>query len=75
MKDLVEMIAKALVEYPDQVVVTESHKENALHLELRVAESDMGKVIGKQGRIARAIRTVVKAAGMKTDEIVIIDIV
>ena len=75
MKDLVEMIAKALVEYPDQVVVTESRKENALHLELRVAESDMGKVIGKQGRIARAIRTVVKAAGMKTDEKVIIEIV
>ena len=75
MKDLVEMIAKALVEYPDQVVVTESRKENALHLELRVAESDMGKVIGKQGRIARAIRTVVKAAGMKTDAKVIIDIV
>ena len=75
MKDLVEMIAKALVEYPDQVVVTESRKENALHLELRVAESDMGKVIGKQGRIARAIRTVVRAAGMKTDEKVIIDIV
>ena len=69
------MIAKALVENPDQVVVTESRKENALHLELRVAESDMGKVIGKQGRIARAIRTVVKAAGMKTDEKVIIDIV
>ena len=75
MKNLVEMIAKALVEYPDQVVVTETRKENALHLELRVAESDMGKVIGKQGRIARAIRTVVKAAGMKTDEKVIIDIV
>ena len=75
MKDLVEMIAKALVENPDQVVVTESRKKNALHLELRVAESDMGKVIGKQGRIARAIRTVVKAAGMKTDEKVIIDIV
>ena len=75
MKDLVEMIAKALVENPEQVVVTESRKENALHLELRVAESDMGKVIGKQGRIARAIRTVVKAAGMKTDEKVIIDIV
>ena len=75
MKDLVEMIAKALVEIPDQVVVPESRKENALHLELRVAESDMGKVIGKQGRIARAIRTVVKAAGMKTDEKVIIDIV
>lgn len=75
MKELVEMIAKALVEHPEEVVVTESQKENALHLELRVAESDMGKVIGKQGRIARAIRTVVKAAGMKTDEKVIIDIV
>ena len=75
MKELVEMIAKALVENPDQVVVVESQKENALHLELKVAESDMGKVIGKQGRIARAIRTVVKAAGMKTDEKVIIDIV
>lgn len=75
MKELVEMIAKALVEHPEEVVVNESQKENALHLELRVSESDMGKVIGKQGRIARAIRTVVKAAAMKTDEKVIIDIV
>ncbi len=75
MKELVEMIAKALVDHPEEVVVVESQKENALHLELKVAESDMGKVIGKQGRIARAIRTVVKAAGMKTDEKVIIDIV
>ena len=75
MKELVEMIAKALVYHPEEVVVVESQKENALHLELKVAESDMGKVIGKQGRIARAIRTVVKAAGMKTDEKVIIDIV
>ena len=74
MKELVEMIAKALVDHPEEVVVVESQKENALHLELKVAESDMGKVIGKQGRIARAIRTVVKAAGMKTDEKVIIDI-
>jgi hypothetical protein len=74
-KELVEMIAKALVEHPEEVVVNESQKENALHLELRVSESDMGKVIGKQGRIARAIRTVVKAAAMKTDEKVIIDIV
>ncbi len=71
MKELVEMIAKALVDHPEEVVVVESQKENALHLELKVAESDMGK----QGRIARAIRTVVKAAGMKTDEKVIIDIV
>ena len=75
MKELVEMIAKALVDHPEEVVVVESQKETALHLELKVAESDMGKVIGKQGRIARAIRTVVKAAGMKTDEKVIIDIV
>lgn len=75
MKELVEMIAKALVDHPEEVVVVESQKENALHLELKVAESDMGKVIGKQGRIARAIRTVVKVAGMKTDEKVIIDIV
>ena len=75
MKELVEMIAKALVDHPEEVVVVESQKENALHLELKGAESDMGKVIGKQGRIARAIRTVVKAAGMKTDEKVIIDIV
>ena len=75
MKELVEMIAKALVDHPEEVVVVESQKENALHLELKVAESDMGKVIGKQGRIDRAIRTVVKAAGMKTDEKVIIDIV
>ena len=73
MKELVEMMA--LVDHPEEVVVVESQKENALHLELKVAESDMGKVIGKQGRIARAIRTVVKAAGMKTDEKVIIDIV
>ena len=63
------------MDHPEEVVVVESQKENALHLELKVAEADMGKVIGKQGRIARAIRTVVKAAGMKTDEKVIIDIV
>ncbi|MBQ6240090.1 MAG: KH domain-containing protein [Firmicutes bacterium] len=75
MKELVEMIAKALVDHPDEVVVIETVKDGDTHLELKVAESDMGKVIGKQGRIARAIRTVVKAAGMKTDERIIIDIV
>ncbi len=69
------MIAKALVDHPDEVVVIETVKDGDTHLELKVAESDMGKVIGKQGRIARAIRTVVKAAGMKTDERIIIDIV
>jgi predicted RNA-binding protein YlqC (UPF0109 family) len=74
-KELVEMIAKALVDHPEEVVVIETVKDGDKHLELKVAESDMGKVIGKQGRIARAIRTVVKAAGTKTDERIIIDIV
>lgn len=74
MKELVQMLAKALVEHPDDVSVTETEQEGVRHIELRVAESDMGKVIGKQGRIARAIRTVVKAAATKTDEKVIIDI-
>ena len=56
MKELVEVIAKALVDCPDEVVVTETENEKAIVLELRVAQSDMGKVIGKQGRIAKAIR-------------------
>ncbi len=75
MKELVEMIAKALVDNPDEVVVTETRKDDTLHIELKVADADMGKVIGKQGRIARSIRTVVRAAGMKADERIIIDIV
>ena len=59
MKELVEVIARALVDHPDQVVVTESEDEKAIRLVLSVDPSDMGKVIGKQGRIAKAIRTVV----------------
>ena len=55
MKELVEIIAKALVDYPDEVVVTETESEKGILLELRVASADMGKVIGKQGRIAKAI--------------------
>ena len=62
MKELVEVIAKALVDNPDEVVVTQTENDKAIVIELRVAQSDMGKVIGKQGRIAKAIRTVVKAA-------------
>lgn len=62
MKDLVEVIAKALVDNPDEVVVTEKQEGKNVTVELHVAASDMGKVIGKQGRIAKAIRTVVKAA-------------
>ena len=74
MKELVEVIAKSLVDYPDQVVVTETENEKAIVLELRVAQSDMGKVIGKQGRIAKAIRSVVKAAASKEEKKVIEEI-
>ena len=65
MKELVEMIAKALVDSPDQVKVTELDGEQSSIIELRVAPDDVGKVIGKQGRNAQAIRTILGAAGMK----------
>lgn len=65
MKELVEVIAKALVENPDEVVVTQKKEGRDIVIELHVAPSDMGKVIGKQGRIAKAIRSVVKAASTK----------
>ncbi|ADL04687.1 MULTISPECIES: KH domain-containing protein [Lacrimispora] len=74
MKELVEVIARALVDNPDQVVVTETVKEDEIILELTVAPSDMGKVIGKQGRIAKAIRSVVKAAASKEDKKVTVEI-
>ena len=74
MKQLVEVITKALVDHPEEVVVTEKEEKKALVLEVRVADSDMGKVIGKQGRIAKAIRSVVKAAAAKEDKKVIVDI-
>ena len=74
MKELVEVIAKALVEHPDEVVVTEERERNNVLITLHVAQTDMGKVIGKQGRIARAIRAVVKAASVKDDLKVDVDI-
>ncbi|MBQ2987353.1 MAG: KH domain-containing protein [Tyzzerella sp.] len=74
MRELVEVIAKALVDHPEEVVVTEREDGKALVIEVKVAESDMGKVIGKQGRIAKAIRSVVKAAAAKEDKKVIVDI-
>ena len=74
MKELVEVIAKALVENPDEVVVTESVKDDETVIELSVAPADMGKVIGKQGRIAKAIRSVVKAGSSKEDKKVIVEI-
>lgn len=75
MKELVEVIAKALVDHPEEVVVTETEKGHDLRIELKVAESDMGKVIGRQGRIAKAIRSVVKAASSKIDKRVSVEIV
>ena len=74
MKELVEVIAKALVDNPNEVVVTESEKEDEIIIELKVASNDMGKVIGKQGRIAKASRSVVKAASSKMDKKVIVEI-
>ena len=74
MKELVEVIAKALVDYPESVTVNERTEKKTTILEVRVADSDMGKVIGKQGRIAKAIRSVVKAAAAKEDKKVIVDI-
>lgn len=75
MKEVLEIIAKSLVDYPEQVDVKEiNNEDHTVTLELRVAESDMGKVIGKQGRIAKAIRTVVKAAASRENKKVAVEI-
>jgi predicted RNA-binding protein YlqC (UPF0109 family) len=74
MKELIEVIAKSLVDNPSEVVVTETVSGDDLLLELKVDPSDMGKVIGRQGRIAKAIRTVVKAASSKSDRKVVVEI-
>ncbi|MBD5542252.1 MAG: KH domain-containing protein [Lachnospiraceae bacterium] len=75
MKELVEVIAKALVDNPDEVVVTEKEEGKHVTIELHVAPSDMGKVIGKQGRIAKAIRSVVKAASLGENKKVDVEII
>lgn len=75
MKELVEVIAKALVDSPEEVVVTEKESGRSITVELHVAPSDMGKVIGKQGRIAKAIRSVVKAASSKDNKKVDVEII
>ena len=72
---LVEFIAKSLVENPGEVKVNSREEDKTVVIELNVAQSDMGKVIGKQGRIAKAIRTVVKAASIKADKKYVVDIV
>lgn len=74
MKELVKVIATSLVDHPEQVVVTEKETDKQIIVELKVAPEDMGKVIGKQGRIAKSIRTVVKAAATKDDKKVVVEI-
>ena len=75
MKELVEVIAKALVDHPEEVSVNENKEGRTTVLELHVADGDMGKVIGKQGRIAKALRSVVKAAAARENKKVVVDIV
>ncbi len=75
MKDLLDYLAKALVDNPDQVLIKGTEGDRSLVLELKVAPEDMGKVIGKQGRIAKAIRTVMKAAAVKDGKKVIVEII
>ncbi len=75
MKELLETIVTALVDNPDEISVNEVEGEKSLILEIRVAPDDMGKVIGKQGRIAKAIRTVMKAAAVKENKRVVVEII
>lgn len=75
MKELVEFMAKSLVDNPNAVSVNEVNGEQSIILELKVAAEDKGKIIGKQGRIAKAIRTVVKAVAVKQNKRVIVEII
>ncbi len=75
MKELLLLIAKALVDNPDEVSVNEVEGEQSIILELKVAKDDMGKVIGKQGKIAKAIRTVIKSAAVKENKRVVVEII
>ncbi|MBE7048004.1 MAG: KH domain-containing protein [Ruminococcaceae bacterium] len=75
MKELLEVLAKSLVDYPDSVDVREIVKEQSVLLELRVADGDMGKVIGKKGRIAQSIRTVMQAAASRDNKRVVVEII
>ncbi|MBI3399560.1 MAG: KH domain-containing protein [Deltaproteobacteria bacterium] len=75
MKNLIETLAKALVDHPDQVKVTEVEGENTSVIELAVAKEDLGKVIGKQGRTARALRTILTAASTKIKKRAVLEII
>ena len=74
MKELLELIARSLVDQPDEIEVTEIEGEQTTVLELKVAQEDLGKVIGKQGRTARSIRTILAAAGMKLRKRIVLEI-
>ena len=74
MKELVKVIAMALVDHPEEVVVTETENDKTILVELKVAPEDMGKVIGKQGRIAKSIRTVMRAAATRNNEKIAVEI-
>jgi predicted RNA-binding protein YlqC (UPF0109 family) len=74
MKDLIELIAKSLVDAPDDVKVSEMDGERTVVFELRVAQEDLGKVIGKEGRTARAMRTILTAASMKSGKRAVLEI-
>jgi predicted RNA-binding protein YlqC (UPF0109 family) len=74
-EDLLEYVARNLVDSPDEVRVTRSERDGAVLLELHVAQDDLGRVIGRHGRIARALRTVVRASGAKTGDRVLLEIV
>jgi len=74
-EELLEYVARELVAHPDQVEVRRTERDDAVVLELRVAEDDVGKVIGRQGRVARALRTLVRASGAKSGERVLLEIV
>lgn len=75
MGELVSMIAKSLVDQPERVEVKETESDKSIVIELRVAPDDMGKVIGKQGKIAKAIRSIVKAAAIKQNKKVSVEII
>jgi len=75
MREVVEVIAKALVQEPEEVIVRETERDDMTVYELHVASDDMGKVIGKQGRIAKALRTVVKAAANRENKRVTVEII
>lgn len=75
MKELVNVLARALVDNPDEIEINEVEGEKSIIIELKVAEEDMGKVIGKKGRIAKAIRTVVKASAAREGKRVVVEII